>query len=262
VLGVLGDQQAALFGHGCRARGETKCTYGTGNFVLTNAGARRPASEHGLISTIAWEIGGETTYAVESSIFVTGAAVQWLRDGLGLIEHAEETEALAASLSSNDGVYFVPALTGLGSPHWDPRARGLLIGLTRGSGRAQIARAALESIAHQTADALTAHEGLLGREPAELRVDGGPTANAWLMQFQADVLGRPVRVAETAEMTATGAAHLAGLVAGRWTPSDLDARRGHDRIHEPRMGEDERRTLTRRWRRATERALDWDDGEG
>ena len=259
VLGVLGDQQAALFGHGCHRTGETKCTYGTGNFVLSNAGSRRPASEHGLISTIAWELDGATTYAVESSIFVTGAAVQWLRDELGIIGHAEETEALAASLDSNEGVYFVPALAGLGSPHWDPGARGLLIGLTRGSGRAQIARAALESIAYQTADALAAHEALLGHGLAELRVDGGPTANAWLMQFQADVLGRPVRVAEVAEMTATGAGHLAGLTAGAWTPSDLDARRGHDRVHEPRMSEAMRRTLTRGWRRALERALDWDE---
>ena len=260
VLGVLGDQQAALFGHGCREPGETKCTYGTGNFVLSNAGTRRPATEHGLISTIAWEIGGTTTYAVESSIFVTGAAVQWLRDGLGVIGHADETEALAASLESNDGVYFVPALTGLGSPHWDPGARGLLIGLTRGSGRAHLARAALESIAHQTADALAAHEALLGRALTELRVDGGPTVNQWLMQFQADVLGRPVRVAAAADMTATGAAHLAGLIAGAWTPSDLDARRGEDRVHEPRLGEAPRAVLTRSWRRALERALDWDDG--
>ena len=261
VLGVLGDQQAALFGHGCLETGETKCTYGTGNFVLSNAGTRRPATEHGLISTIAWKLGGVTTYAVESSIFVTGAAVQWLRDGLGLISDAAETEALAASLPSNEGVYFVPALTGLGSPHWDPRARGLLIGLTRGSGRAQLARAALESIAHQTSDALAAHEALLGRPLAELRVDGGPTANAWLMQFQADILGRPVLVAEAAEMTATGAAHLAGLTAGKWTPSDLDARRGHDRVHEPRLGEEERRRLIARWRRALERALDWADDD-
>ena len=261
VLGVLGDQQAALFGHGCRERGETKCTYGTGNFVLSNAGTTRPGTEHGLISTIAWQTGGTTTYAVESSIFVTGAAVQWLRDGLGIIDHAEETEALAASLDANDGVYFVPALTGLGSPHWDPGARGLLIGLTRGTGRAHIARAALEAIAHQTADALDAHDALLGEALAELRADGGPTDNGWLMQFQADLLGRPVRVAATADMTATGAAHLAGLTAGVWTQSDLDASRGSARVHEPRMGEDVRRTLTRRWRRALERALDWDDAD-
>ena len=259
VLGVLGDQQAALFGHGCRRDGETKCTYGTGNFVLSNAGPARPPSEPGLISTIAWEVAGATSYAVESSIFVTGAAIQWLRDGLGLLAQAEESATLAASLPSNDGVYFVPALTGLGSPHWDPHARGLLIGLTRGTGRAHVVRAALESIAFQTADALAAHEALLGRHLAELRVDGGPTANPWLMQFQADILGRPVLVAETADMTATGAAHLAGLTAGAWTESDLDARRGHDRVYEPRMGEDERGTLTRAWRRALERALGWDD---
>ena len=262
VLGVLGDQQAALFGHGCHRHAETKCTYGTGNFVLSNAGPRRPPVEHGLVSTIAWTIGGETSYAVESSIFVTGAAIQWLRDGLGVIAEAAESERLAASLSSNEGVYFVPALTGLGSPHWDPHARGLIVGLTRGSGRAQLARAALESIAYQTADALAAHEALLGRRLDELRVDGGPTANGWLMQFQADVLGRPVRVAEAAEMTATGAAHLAGSVAGTWTEGDLAAARGHDRVHEPRMGEDERETLTHRWRRALRRALDWDDGGG
>ncbi len=260
VLGVLGDQQAALFGHGCRARAETKCTYGTGNFVLSNAGTLRPPSRHGLISTIAWRVAEETTYAVESSIFVTGAAVQWLRDGLGIIERPEETEALAASLESNDGVYLVPALTGLGSPHWDPHARGLLIGLTRGSGRAHVARAALESIAFQTADALAAHEALLGDELGELRVDGGPTANAWLMQFQADVLGRPVLVAETPEMTAAGAGRLAGLQAGSWTTADLDDARGHDRVFKPQLGEDERRTLTQTWRRALQRALAWDVG--
>jgi glycerol kinase len=261
VLGVLGDQQAALFGHGCHARSDTKCTYGTGNFVLSNAGARRPPSEHGLISTIAWEIGGERAFAVESSIFVTGAAVQWLRDGLGLIAEAAETEALAASLSSNDGVFFVPALTGLGSPHWDPHARGLLIGLTRGSGRAHLARAALESIAFQTADALAAHESLLEIDLAELRVDGGPTANGWLMQFQADVLGRPVLVAESSDMTATGAGHLAGLTAGSWTDGDLEALRGHARVYEPQMSEDERRTLTGRWRRALQRSLEWADAD-
>ena len=210
VCGMAGDQQAALYGQGCHSPGLGKNTYGTGNFLLQHAGAGSPLLEQGLITTIAWGIGDRVDYALESSMFVTGAAVQWLRDGLGIIERADETEALAASLDGNDGVYFVPALTGLGSPHWDPYARGTIVGLTRGAGRAHLARATLEAIAYQTADAVRAQNTALGVSLEELRADGGATANGWLMQFQADVLGVPVVVPEVSETTVLGAAYLAG----------------------------------------------------
>ncbi len=198
-----------------------KNTYGTGSFALVNTGFTAPEPAGGLLSTVAWGIGGSTAYALEASIFVTGAAVQWLRDGLGVIERASDTEALAASLDGNDGVYFVPALTGLGSPHWDPRARGTIVGLTRGTTRAHLARATLEAIAYQSVDALRAMEQACGQPLGELRADGGATANRWLMQFQADVLGVPVVVPEIAETTALGAAYLAGVGVGAWTVSDV-----------------------------------------
>ena len=216
VTGIAGDQQAALFGQACHAPGDAKNTYGTGSFVLLNSGADMPDPREGLLTTIAWDVGGRTTYALEAAIFVTGAAVQWLRDGLGVISEAAETEALARSLDSNDGVYFVPALTGLGSPHWDPYARGTIVGLTRGSGREHLARAALEAIAYQTVDAVRAQEAASGEALTELRADGGAAENAWLMQFQADILGVPVVVPEIAETTALGAAYLAGIGAGVW----------------------------------------------
>ncbi len=257
VAGIAGDQQAALFGQACHAPGDAKNTYGTGSFVLLNGGAARPDPGEGLLATIAWGLGGETTYALEASVFVTGAAVQWLRDGLGLIASAAETEALAASLDGNDGVYFVPALTGLGSPYWDPYARGTLIGLTRGSGRAQIVRATLEAIAYQTVDAVRAQEAASGRSLAKLRADGGAVANAWLMQFQADALGVPVVVPEIAETTALGAAYLAGIAVGKW---DLEAvgRMWRERAtYEPRISADERQSLLERWHRAVERSRDW-----
>ncbi|MFA9271057.1 MAG: glycerol kinase GlpK, partial [Baekduiaceae bacterium] len=214
VSGVAGDQQAALYGQACLDPGLGKNTYGTGSFVLMNTGDEPPAPAEGLLSTVAWRIGQRTQYAQEASIFVTGAAVQWRRDGLGLIEVAAETEPLAASLQSNDGVYFVPALTGLGSPHWDPYARGTIVGLTRGASRAHLARATLEAIAYQAVDAVRAMETSGAPRLAELRVDGGATVNAWLMQFQADVLGVPVVVPEVRETTALGAASLAGVGAG------------------------------------------------
>jgi glycerol kinase len=254
VAGVAGDQQAALFGQACVDPGMGKNTYGTGSFALLNTGFAAPAPIAGLLGTVAWGVGGSTTYALEASIFVTGAAVQWLRDGLGVIERASDTEALAASLGGNDGVYFVPALTGLGSPHWDPHARGTIVGLTRGAGRAHLARATLEAIAYQTVDALNAM-GRASSEPlTELRADGGATSNAWLMQFQADVLGVPVVVAEIAETTALGAAYLAGVGAGAWTVSDVrDGWRAGAR-YQPRMGEDERLVLLAGWADALVRA--------
>ncbi len=254
LAGVAGDQQAALFGQACTDPGMGKNTYGTGSFVLLNAGFAAPAPVPGLLSTVAWGIGGARSYALEASIFVTGAAVQWLRDGLGIITQAADTEALAASLDSNEGVYFVPALTGLGSPHWDPHARGTIVGLTRGSGRAHLARATLEAIAYQTVDAVRAMEAGAGEPLRELRADGGATVNRWLMQFQADVLGVPVLVPEVSETTALGAAYLAGVGVGLWTVSDVrDGWRERARF-EPRMGESERSHLLAGWHAAVAHA--------
>ena len=257
VAGVAGDQQAALFGQACHQPGMAKNTYGTGSFVLLNSGPEPPLVPDGLLATVAWGLEDEVTYALEASIFVTGAAVQWLRDGLGIIEEAGETEALAASLEGNDGVYFVPALTGLGSPHWDPYARGTIVGLTRGSGRAHLARAALEAIAYETVDAVRAQEAASGERLELLRADGGATVNRWLMQFQADVLGAPVSVPAVAETTALGAAYLAGIPTGVWTPEGVaEMWREMDR-YEPRMGEDERQQLLADWQRALERSREW-----
>ncbi|MBX5470598.1 MAG: glycerol kinase GlpK [Thermoleophilaceae bacterium] len=260
VAGVAGDQQAALYGQACQREGEGKNTYGTGSFVLQNAGGRAPTPPDGLLTTVAWGVGGRVDYALEASIFVTGAAVQWLRDGLGIVDAAAETEPLARSLRSNDGVYFVPALTGLGSPHWDPYARGTIVGLTRGSTRAHLARAALEAIAYQTVDAVRATERAAGRPLAELRADGGASVNGWLMEFQADVLGVPVVVPEVSETTALGAAFLAGVAVGEWTEDDVRSIWRERARYEPRMSEDERETLLEGWRRALERSRGWADG--
>ena len=254
VAGIAGDQQAALYGQACLDPGQGKNTYGTGSFVLLNSGSAPPLAPPGLLTTVAWGIGQRLVYALEASIFVTGAAVQWLRDGLGIIAEAAETEPLAASLDANDGVYFVPALTGLGSPHWDPHARGTIVGLTRGSSRAHLARATLEAIAYQTLDAVRAMEEASGTPLVELRADGGATVNAWLMQFQADVLGVPVVVPEVRELTALGAAFLAGVGAGVWTQSQVgDVWRERDR-YEPAMSDDERGTLVQGWHDALSRS--------
>ncbi|HEX9967384.1 MAG TPA: glycerol kinase GlpK [Solirubrobacterales bacterium] len=257
VAGVAGDQQAALFGQACHAAGTAKNTYGTGSFVLLHSGAEAPPPAEGLLTTVACSTGEAPAYAMEAAIFVTGAAVQWLRDGLGAIDEAAETEALAASLESNDGVYFVPALTGLGSPHWDPYARGTIVGLTRGSGRAHLARAALEAIAYQTVDAVRAEEAASGRRLEALKADGGAVVNRWLMQFQADVLGAPVIVPEIAETTALGAAYLAGIATGRWSTEQVGEMWREAARYEPRMGEDERESLLANWRRALERSRGW-----
>ena len=254
VAGIAGDQQAALYGQTCHSPGLGKNTYGTGSFVLENAGAEPPPPAAGLLTTIAWGVGGRVDYALEAAIFVTGAAVQWLRDGLGIIRSADETEALALSLDSNDGVYLVPAFTGLGSPHWDPYARGTLTGLTRGAGRAHLARAALEAIAYQTVDAVRAMEGASGVRLEELKADGGAVVNGWLMQFQADVLGVPVVVPEISETTALGAAYLAGVATGTWSEADVRSMWRQSARYEPSMSEDERATLLGGWRRALARA--------
>jgi glycerol kinase len=254
LAGIAGDQQAALFGQACVDPGMGKNTYGTGSFVLLHSGFSPPEPGPGLLATVASEIGGGRAYALEASIFVTGAAVQWLRDGLGIIEQASDTEALARSLNGNDGVYFVPALTGLGSPHWDPYARGTIVGLTRGSGRAHLARATLEAIAYQTVDAVRAMEAACEEPLSELRADGGASANDWLMQFQADVLGVPVVLGEISETTALGAAYLAGIGVGLWTISDVRDAWRERRRYEPQMGEDERAGLLAGWADALARA--------
>jgi glycerol kinase len=257
VAGIAGDQQAALFGQACHSPGEAKNTYGTGSFVLLNAGTEAPPPAEGLLTTVAWGLPNETDYALEAAVFVTGAAVQWLRDGLGIISEASETDALARSLDSNDDVYFVPALTGLGSPHWDPYARGTIVGLTRGSGRAHLARAALEAIAYQTVDAVRAQESVSGKRIPELKADGGAVANHWLMQFQADVLGVPVVVPEVPETTALGAAYLAGIATGLWDREGVREMWREDRRFEPSMAESDAEELLARWRGALERSRGW-----
>jgi glycerol kinase len=257
LAGIAGDQQAALFGQACQQPGETKNTYGTGSFVLLNTGTEAPEPGEGLLTTVAWGLGDRVDYALEAAVFVTGAAVQWLRDGLGIISEAAETEGLAGSLDSNDDVYFVPALTGLGSPHWDPYARGTIVGLTRGTGRAHLARAALEAIAYQTVDAVRAQEAASGESVPSLKADGGAVVNKWLMQFQADVLGAPVIVPEVAETTALGAAYLAGIATGEWTATQVREMWREAARYEPRMDEGEREELLVRWREALARSRGW-----
>jgi glycerol kinase len=257
VAGIAGDQQAALFGQACHHAGTAKNTYGTGSFVLLHTGSEAPGPADGLLATMACGTEAEPAYALEASIFVTGAAIQWLRDGLGVIDRAEQSEELAASLASNDGVYFVPALTGLGSPHWDPYARGTIVGLTRGSGRAHLARAALEAIAFQTVDAVRSQEAAAGERLAVLKADGGAVENRWLMQFQADVLGCEVIVPEVEETTALGAAYLAGVATGRWSLDQVAQMWRESARYEPTMKEDERAALLADWHRAVERARAW-----
>ncbi|MGI8633171.1 MAG: FGGY family carbohydrate kinase [Solirubrobacterales bacterium] len=261
VAGIAGDQQAALFGQAAHRPGEGKNTYGTGSFVLLNSGDEAPTAPDGLLATCACGPGGAPAYALEASIFVTGAAVQWLRDGLGVISSAQENEELARSLESNDGVYFVPALPGLGSPHWDPHARGTIVGLTRGSSAAHLARAALEAMAYQTVDAVRAQEQAAGESLPELKADGGAVGNDWLMQFQADVLGVPVVVPEISETTVLGAAYLAGVATGVWDAGEIgEMWRERDRW-EPQMGEDERSSLLERWHEALGRSREWASDE-
>jgi glycerol kinase len=256
IRGVAGDQQAALYGQGCWEHGEGKNTYGTGAFLLFNAGTERPEGGGGLLTTIACDARGKAAYALEASIFIAGAAVQWLRDGLGLLGNASETEAMARSLSSNDGVYFVPALVGMGAPHWEPNARGTIVGLTRGTTRAHFARAALEAMAYGTRDVVdTMSTHGLGA-PNRLRVDGGAAANDWLMQFQADQLQVPVERPDIVETTALGAAGLAGLAAGVWSnPTDFLAGRTFTRF-EPRADGEFAASLAG-WRRAVRATLAW-----
>ncbi len=258
IAGIAGDQQAALFGQACLVPGMAKNTYGTGCFVLMNTGERPAASSHGLVSTVAWRRGGKTTYALEGSVFVAGAAIQWLRDGLGLIASAREVDALAASVPDAGGVHFVPALAGLGAPYWDPHARGTILGITRGTTKAHLARATLEAIAFQSAELIEAMSADCGLPLAELRVDGGAAASELLMQVQADLLGVAVVRPRVTETTALGAAYLAGLGTGFWKDdSEIAALWERERVFEPRMGRDEAGARLAGWKRAVERTRGW-----
>ncbi|MGI8475988.1 MAG: glycerol kinase GlpK, partial [Thermomicrobiales bacterium] len=258
VAGVAGDQQAALFGQSCFRPGQAKNTYGTGSFLLMNTGRTAVRSTNRLVSTIAWSIAGEVTYALEGAIFVTGSAVQWLRDGLGIIDEAADVEALAGSVPDSGGVVFVPALAGLGAPHWDQHARGTIFGITRGTTRAHIARATLEGIAFQTCDVLDAMTADSGVTLTELRVDGGAATNNLLMQIQADALGVPVVRPRFVETTAFGAAYLAGLATGVWSGLDaIEACRQEERRFEPSVSTTEARPNRDRWREAILRSRGW-----
>jgi glycerol kinase len=259
IAGIAGDQQAALFGQLCTEPGLTKNTYGTGCFMLQCTGVKAVASKNQLVTTVAWTTGGRTDYALEGSVFIAGAVVQWLRDGLKLIRTAEEVNALAATVPDNGGVYLVPAFAGLGAPHWDPYARGTLVGITRGTAAGHLARAALEGIAFQSADLLDAMRADAGHPVAELRVDGGACRSDLLMQFQADLLGVPVSRPAVTETTALGAAYLAGLAVGYWkSPKEIEGQRTVERRFTPAMPADRAKALREQWRRAVERAKGWE----
>ena len=261
VGGIAGDQQAALFGQMCIRPGLTKNTYGTGCFMLQHTGQKPVASKNRLLTTVAWKIGSKLEYALEGSVFIGGAVVQWLRDGLGIIRSAAEIEKLAASVKDNGGVYLVPAFAGLGAPHWDSYARGAIVGLTRDTSAAHIARAALESIAFQVADLQDAMREDAGIRPRELRVDGGAVRNNLLMQFQADILGVPVVRPEVTECTALGAAYLAGLAVGYWkSPSQIAAHWKAERRFDPMMPRGQVKALRERWSQAVERTKGWENG--
>jgi glycerol kinase len=266
IAGVAGDQQAALFGQGCWSPGLAKNTYGTGAFLLLNTGETPVESRHGLLTTAACDARGGRAFALEGSVFIAGAAVQWLRDGLRILEAAPESEALARSLATNEGVYLVPAFVGLGAPHWEPDARGMLVGLTRGTERAHLARAALEAMAYGTMEVLEAMEADSGLEARELRVDGGASLNNWLMQFQADVLGIPVRRPAQVETTALGAAALAGLAVGVWdSGEEFLASAGEPTRFQASMSADLRGELRAGWKRAVRAAVNWareQEGQG
>ena len=258
VAGIAGDQQAALFGQACYSPGMAKNTYGTGCFLLMNTGTRPAASRNRLLATVAWQREGRTSYALEGSVFIAGAAVQWLRDGLGIIERSSDVESLAASVPDTSGVVFVPALSGLGAPYWDPRARGTLVGITRGATRAHIARATLEAIAFQSAELIEAMAADSGIALTELRVDGGATANNLLMQLQADLLGVPVVRPKVTETTALGAAYLAGLACGFWKDeAEIASLWSRERVFEPMLSRGEAASRLGEWKRAVERSRAW-----
>lgn len=259
IGGIAGDQQAALFGQLCFSPGLVKCTYGTGCFILMNVGNEPVASGNRLLGTVGWRMGGETVYALEGSVFVGGAAVQWLRDQLGVIQSAAEIEALAKTVEDSDGVVVVPAFTGLGAPYWDPYARGSIMGLTRGSNRAHIARAVLEGIANQVSDVVEAMARDSGRELERMQADGGASANDLLMQIQSDLTGVEVSCPKNLETTAMGAAFLAGLAVGYWgSREELKSRVQADRSFKPAISGEERAERLRKWRRAVERCREWE----
>jgi glycerol kinase len=257
IAGIAGDQQAALFGQGCWTRGTGKNTYGTGAFLLLNAGSERPSAGNGLLTTIACDERGEAVFALEAAIFIAGAAVQWLRDGLGLVDTARETDAIARSVETNEGVYFVPALTGLGAPHWEPNARGTIVGLTRGTRRAHLVRATLEAMAYGTADVLGNMAEASGTTFDRLRVDGGATTNDWLMQFQADMLGVPVERPDMVETTALGAAGLAGLATGVWSDAHEFLSTRAFASFAPAMHPTDAAACIAGWQRAVRAAVSW-----
>ena len=262
VAALAGDQHSALFGQGCFDAGMMKNTYGTGCFLLMNTGDEPAKSKNGLISTIAWRIGGKTTYALEGSVFVGGAAIQWLRDEMKMISRASETEEIAQTLKDNGGVYLVPTFTGLGAPYWDMYSRGTIVGLTRGTGRAHIVRAALESIAYQSADLVFAMASDCGHKPVELRVDGGASANQFLMQYQSNVLGCRVVRPAVIETTALGAALLAGLAVGLWKNMDeIRSIWSMDLSLEPQMTEEQRSSVLAGWHKAVQRSMNWIEPE-
>jgi len=262
IAGIAGDQQAATFGQACYEVGMTKNTYGTGCFMLMNTGEQAVASKNNLLTTVGWKLGNAPTqYALEGSVFITGAAIQWLRDELKLIKSASDTDSIARSIPSSEGVYVVPAFVGLGAPYWDQYARGTIVGLTRGTGRAHIVRATLESIAYQTRDVVDAMESDSGIDLQTLRVDGGAVNNDFLMQFQADILGVPVERPAITETTALGAAYLAGLAVGFWSSQEEIARQWQVAGRfEPQMAVDDREVLYYHWQRAVERAQHWENG--
>ena len=259
VAALVGDQQSALFGNGCFAPGMSKNTYGTGCFLLMNTGLHPVKSVSDLITTIAWQLDGKARYALEGSVFVAGAVVKWLRDEMGLIASAAESEALASSIADNGNVYFVPAFTGLGAPHWDMYSRGTIVGLTRGTGRAHIVRAAREAIAYQSADVLEAMSRDSSTRLNVLHVDGGASANDFLMQFQADILGTRVQRPAVIESTALGAAMLAGRAVGQWSDEQLRGLGKSEREFVPNMDEATRRHLLRQWHRAVEKSSGWEE---
>lgn len=262
ISGIAGDQQAALFGQLCTNKGMAKNTYGTGCFLLMNTGEKPVLSKNNLLTTIAWKINGKTYYALEGSVFVGGAVVQWLRDGAKIVKTSADTENLAKTVSDNGGVYFIPALTGLGAPYWDPYARGGILGITRGTTDGHIARATLEGIAYQVYDLIKAMEADSGVHEIELRVDGGACANNLMMQFQSDIFGFNVIRPKTLETTALGAAYLAGLAVGYWKSIDeLQAQRSVDRVFTPEMDKDKAEHYLKGWKRAVSRVLNWVDDE-
>lgn len=258
IAGAAGDQQAALFGQTCFEAGDSKCTYGTGSFLLMNTGSKPVFSQNGLVTTVAWGLDGSVSYALEGSVFVCGAAVQWLRDELNILQSSADSQAMALSVPDSCGLYVVPAFVGLGAPYWDPYARGAVLGITRGANRNHLVRATLESLAYQTCDLIDAMSGDLGRGISSLKVDGGACANDFLMQFQADILNCRVERPVCVETTSLGAAYLAGLATGYWqNKEDVIANWQRDRAFEPAMSQEQRAELLRGWKKAVSRVRDW-----